>query len=74
MPGLICFSVCFLCLTYNMTKCDFQTQVTILISDVMETHLTVFCISNGKVNNISEHSVVLACRGRECRISTAANG
>jgi len=42
MPGLICFSVCFLCLTYNMTKCDFQTQVTILISEVMETHLQSF--------------------------------
>jgi hypothetical protein len=42
MPGLICFGVCFLCLTINITKCYFQTQVTILISDVMETHLQFF--------------------------------
>jgi hypothetical protein len=42
MPGLICFSVCFLFLTYNMMNCDFQTQITILISDVMETHLQFF--------------------------------
>jgi len=39
MPGLIFLSACFLCLTFKMTKCNFQTQVTILISDVMETLL-----------------------------------
>jgi len=39
MPGLICFIVCFLYLTFSMIKCDFQTEVTILISDVLETLL-----------------------------------
>jgi len=72
MPGLMFFGACFLCLTFKMTKCNFQTQVTILISDVMETQF--FSISNGEVNTISEHNVVLAYRGKECSISAAANG
>lgn len=63
MPGLIFLSVCFLRLTLKMTKCDIQTPVTILISHVMAT-LTVFCISNGEDNTISEHNVILAYWGK----------
>jgi len=57
-----------------MTKCDFQTQVTILISDVLETLLQFFASVMVKLILYLNSSAVLACRGKECSISTAANG